>query len=59
MRWEKGADRAVLTAQLDRKRANLEISRGRFLNNLPLYLFWCRMMHAAEAKSRVLRATRI
>lgn len=30
MRWEKGADRAVLTAQLDRKRANIEISRGRF-----------------------------
>jgi hypothetical protein len=30
MRWEKGADRAVLTAQLDKKRATLEISRGSF-----------------------------
>lgn len=30
MRWEKGADRAILTAQQDRKRATLEISRGRF-----------------------------
>lgn len=30
MRWAKGADRAVLTAQLDKKRATLEISRGRF-----------------------------
>jgi hypothetical protein len=30
MRWEKGADRAVLSAQQDRKRATLEISRGRF-----------------------------
>lgn len=30
LRWEKGADRAVLTAQQDKKRATLEISRGRF-----------------------------
>jgi len=30
MRWEKGADRAVLTAQQDKKRATLEISRGNF-----------------------------
>lgn len=30
MRWEKGADRAVLTAQQDAKRATLEISRGNF-----------------------------
>jgi len=30
LRWEKGADRAVLTSQLDRKRATLEISRGNF-----------------------------
>jgi hypothetical protein len=30
MRWEKGVDRAVLTAQQDKKRATLEISRGRF-----------------------------
>jgi len=30
MRWEKGADRAVLTSQMDNKRATLEISRGSF-----------------------------
>jgi hypothetical protein len=31
MRWEKGADRAILTAQLEKKkRATLEISRGTF-----------------------------
>jgi len=30
IRWEKGADRAVLSAQLDKKRATLEVSRGRF-----------------------------
>lgn len=30
MRWEKGADRAVLTAQMDKKRMTLEISRGNF-----------------------------
>jgi len=30
MRWEKGSDRAVLTAQMDKKRATLEISRGSF-----------------------------
>jgi len=30
MRWEKGADRAILTAQLERKRAGLEVSRGDF-----------------------------
>ena len=31
MRWEKGADRAILTAQLEKKkRATLEISRGAF-----------------------------
>jgi len=30
MRWEKGAERAVLTSQLDKKRATLEISRGNF-----------------------------
>jgi len=30
MRWEKGADRAVLTAQMDSNRATLEISRGNF-----------------------------
>lgn len=30
MRWEKGVDRAVLTSQMDNKRATLEISRGNF-----------------------------
>ena len=31
MRWEKGADRAILTAQLEKKkRASLEVSRGSF-----------------------------
>jgi hypothetical protein len=30
MRWEKGADRAILTGQLEKKRAGLEISRGNF-----------------------------
>ena len=30
MRWEKGADRALLVAQLEKKRASLEISRGNF-----------------------------
>lgn len=30
MRWEKGADRAILTAQLEKKRATLEVSRGTF-----------------------------
>ena len=30
MRWEKGADRAVLVAQLEKKRASLEVSRGNF-----------------------------
>jgi len=34
MRWEKGADRAVLTAQLERKRANLEVSRGTFSDEI-------------------------
>jgi hypothetical protein len=28
--WENGADRAVLTAQLDKKRATLLVSRGNF-----------------------------
>ncbi len=30
MRWEKGVDRAILTAQLEKKRAGLEVSRGSF-----------------------------
>ncbi len=34
MRWEKGADRAILTAQLERKRAGLEVSRGGFAEEI-------------------------
>jgi hypothetical protein len=30
MRWEKGADRAILTAQLEKQRSTLEVSRGDF-----------------------------
>ena len=30
MRWEKGADRAILVAQLEKKRGTLEVSRGNF-----------------------------
>jgi len=30
MRWEKGADRALLVAQLEKKRASLDVSRGNF-----------------------------
>ena len=30
MRWERGADRALLVAQLEKKRASLEVSRGNF-----------------------------
>ena len=30
MRWEKGAERAIVTAQLEKKRADLEVSRGNF-----------------------------
>ena len=30
MRWEKGADRAILSAQLDKKRVTVEVSRGSF-----------------------------
>lgn len=30
MRWEKGADRALLAAQLEKKNATLEVSRGSF-----------------------------
>jgi hypothetical protein len=30
MRWEKGADRALLVAQLEKKRASVEVSRGSF-----------------------------
>ena len=34
LRWEKGADRAILTAQADKKRATLEISRGNFADEI-------------------------
>lgn len=30
MRWEKGADRAILSAQMDKKRVAVEVSRGSF-----------------------------
>lgn len=30
MRWEKGADRAILSARMDQRRGGVEISRGRF-----------------------------
>lgn len=30
MRWENGADRAILVAQLEKKRVSLEVSRGNF-----------------------------
>lgn len=30
MRWEKGGDRAILTAQLEQKRLSVEVSRGNF-----------------------------
>jgi len=30
MRWEKGDERAVLTAQLEKKRVSIEVSRGNF-----------------------------
>jgi len=30
MRWEKGEERAVLVAQLEKKRVSLEVSRGNF-----------------------------
>jgi len=30
MRWEKGAERALLVAQLEKKRGSMEVSRGNF-----------------------------
>jgi hypothetical protein len=30
LRWEKGADRALLAAQLEQKRGTIEVSRGNF-----------------------------
>jgi hypothetical protein len=32
--WEKGADHAVLTAQLEQKRAEIEVSRGDFSDEI-------------------------
>jgi hypothetical protein len=34
MRWEQGAERAILTAQMEKKRANLEVSRGNFADEI-------------------------
>lgn len=34
MRWEKGIDHALLTAQLERKRANIEAARGNFFDEV-------------------------
>jgi len=34
MRWEKGEDRAILTAQLEKKKANVEVARGRFFDEV-------------------------
>lgn len=34
MRWEKGADRALLAAQLEKKRASIEVSRGNFATEI-------------------------
>ena len=34
MRWEKGEDKAILSAQLEKKRANVEVARGNFFNDV-------------------------
>ena len=34
MRWEKGADLAILTAQLDKKRGGVDVSRGNFATEI-------------------------
>jgi hypothetical protein len=34
MRWEKGADKAILSAQLEKKRATVEVERGKFFNEV-------------------------
>ncbi len=34
MRWEKGAERIILTAQLDKKRAGIEFWRGNFADEI-------------------------
>ena len=34
LRWEKGADKAILTAQLEKKTVTLEVQRGNFENEI-------------------------
>ena len=34
LRWDRGNDHALLTAQLDRKRATLEVWRGNFIDEI-------------------------
>ena len=34
MRWESGTDRAILVAQLEKKRANVEVARGNFFDEV-------------------------
>lgn len=34
MRWEKGEDHAILTAQLEKKRAGVEAARGKFFDEV-------------------------
>ncbi|MEW6687584.1 MAG: hypothetical protein AB1452_00705 [Pseudomonadota bacterium] len=34
MRWEKGVDHALLSAQLEKKRANVEVGRGNFFEEV-------------------------
>jgi hypothetical protein len=34
MRWERGEDRAVLSAQLEKKRASVEVARGAFFDEV-------------------------
>lgn len=34
MRWEKGADRALLVAQLEKRRAGVEVARGNFFTEV-------------------------
>ena len=34
MRWEKGADRALLVAQLEKRRASVEVARGNFFTEV-------------------------
>jgi hypothetical protein len=34
MRWERGEDRAILSAQLEKKRASIEVARGNFFDEV-------------------------